>query len=92
MKISLEEIEQALAALTSATTRVKEARRVAKKVYGNDREVSMQMKYAYEDVQRFLTVFGIGEGSPTAYCACQHLWTEHTVCGCGKCACIDTNG
>lgn len=52
MKITVEEIELAINELSSAITRAKEARRVAKKVYGNETEVTMQLKYAYADVQK----------------------------------------
>jgi hypothetical protein len=52
MKLTLEEIEIVLLELAEALTYAKEARHIAKKVYGNDVEVSIYLKYAYEHVQR----------------------------------------
>ncbi len=56
MKITLDEIEQIINNLASATTYAKEARRVAKKVYGNEKEISFQLKHAYEDIQQAVKV------------------------------------
>jgi hypothetical protein len=56
MKIALEEIEQVIDSLSSATMRAKEARRVAKKVYGDQKEISIQLKYAYEDLQKAVKI------------------------------------
>jgi hypothetical protein len=51
MKITLEEIEQVINDLATAVTYAKEARRVAKKVYGSESEISQQMKYVYRKIE-----------------------------------------
>lgn len=56
MKLTLEEIEQAIAEIANAMERAKEARRVAKKVYGDEREISIQLKYTYEHIQRAVKI------------------------------------
>jgi len=52
MKLTLEEIEQAINYMAEALTYAKEARRV----YGSDTETSQQLKYAYEYLRRANTV------------------------------------
>ena len=52
MKLDLEEITEVVNALASAFTYAKQARRVAMKVYGDPEEVSLDLKYAYLDLQR----------------------------------------
>lgn len=61
MHITVEEIEEVINRLASAITHAKEARRVAKKVYGSDTEISMQMKYAYQDSKLAWKTMGDGE-------------------------------
>lgn len=56
MKLTLEEIETVLAQLQSAMDYTKEAKREAKKVYGNDNVVSAQLKHAYAELQRAITI------------------------------------
>lgn len=51
MKITLDEIEQVINHLSAAITYAKEARRVAKRVYGSESEISAQMKTAYRSAQ-----------------------------------------
>lgn len=52
MKCTTEDIEQIHETLIEALDYVKQARRVSKKVYGDEREVGMQLKYAYAAVER----------------------------------------
>lgn len=52
VRITLDEIVEVINELSSALTRAKEAARVARKVYGDEREVSIQLKYAYEDIKK----------------------------------------
>lgn len=56
MKVTLQEIESALDELSGAVIRTKEARRIAKKVYGNDSEVSFHLKIAYGHVQNVVKI------------------------------------
>lgn len=50
-RLTTEEIQNVIDNLTSALDYAKEARRIAKKVYGDDKEISLHLKYAYEYVQ-----------------------------------------
>jgi hypothetical protein len=52
LKITTDEIEEIINQLASAMTHAKEARRISKKVYGDEREVSMQLKYAYASIKK----------------------------------------
>lgn len=48
MKPTLEEIETIINHIAEALTYAKEARRVAKKVYGSQTEINTDLKHAYD--------------------------------------------
>jgi len=50
MKPTIEEIERVINYLAMAATYAKEARRVAKLVYGSDIEIRAQLKYAADSM------------------------------------------
>jgi hypothetical protein len=56
MKITLEEIEQVLNELMKGITYAKEARRIAKKVYGDQKTITANLHYTYEHLQRAVKI------------------------------------
>ncbi len=54
MKRTLDEVTEIVNELAKALTYAKEARRIANKVHGDDKEVAALLKYVYADVQHVI--------------------------------------
>lgn len=56
MRLTLDEIDSLISSLASASLRAKEAKHVVKKVHGDPKEATAQLKYAYQDVQEAVRI------------------------------------